>query len=389
MSEELVETTQVVNESVDTAPEAANDAEALSFDDLDNLTDGRSASEIMSEAKTESEEKTEEDKSESKDEGSGEEVEAKQEESEASEEQIEEIKKLIAKYGDEELEIAANAIFKHKVDGEEVDVELQELLNNYSGKISYDKKFQEFSEKKKEFEQFRNTYDKDIEDIYSVLNGFKEKMQSNDAMGALNYFASFAGMKPYEFKDSLVKAMAPEMMRISQLTPEQLSNERLQAENEYLLQQRESENVKFQEEQAIKELQTEIKQIQEAHGISDEDFATAYQELLESEYDGEINPTTVAEYYTHASAFSKAEEVLNIVDSNLVSNDELVESLQKVIVENPSFDNDDLIDIVQEVYGNFKKEASKSVSKKVGKAPAQKKQVNTQSSENYLDWDDL
>ena len=58
-------------------------------------------------------------------------------------------------------------------------------------------------------------------------------------------------------------------------------------------------------------------------------------------------------------------------------------------MENPSFDNDDLVDIVQEVYGNFKKEASKSVSKKVGQPPAQKKQINAQPKEEYLDWDDL
>lgn len=388
MSEEPVQV-QEVNESVETAPEAASNAEALSFDDLDNLTDGRSESELMSEAKAQNEESTEENKSESEAKGSGEEVEAKQEESEASEEQIEEIKKLIAKYGEEELEIAANAMFKHKVDGEEVDVELQELLNNYSGKISYDRKFQEFSTKKKEFEEFKNTYDKDIKDIYTVLNGFKDKMQNNDAMGALDYFASFAGMKPYEFRENLIRSVAPEVLRISQLSEEQLRNERLQAENDYLVQQKESENAKFQEEQALRELQNEIKQVQEAHSISDEDFQKSYQELLDSDYEGEINPSTVAEYYTHASAFSKAEEVLNVVDSNLISNDELVESLQKVIVENPDFDDNDLISIVEEVFGNFKKETSKSVSKKVGHLPAQKEQINAQSKENYVDWDDL
>tara|TARA_R100000951_G_C2652384_1_gene184797 strand:- start:2419 stop:3585 length:1167 start_codon:yes stop_codon:yes gene_type:complete len=388
MSEEISQP-QVINETVETAPEAVSDAEALSFDDLDNLTDGRSASEIMSEVKAENKKESEKNKSEPEVKSSGEEVKAESEESEASEEQIEEIKKLVAKYGEEELEIAANAIFKHKVNGEEVDVELQELLNNYSGKISYDKKFQEFSEQRKKFDEFRGKYDGDIKDIYAVLNGFKDKMQNKDPLGALDYFANFAGMKPYEFREGLVRAVAPEVARMSQLSSEQLQNERLQAENSYLSQQRESENAKFQEEHAVEELQLEINQIQEAHSISDEDFATAYSELLESEYEGEINPSVVAEYYTHASAFSKAEEVLNVIGSNLVDNDEIVESLQKVIVENPSFDNDDLVEIVQEVYGSFKKEASKSVSKKVGQPSAQKKQTNAQPKQNYTDWDDL
>ena len=55
----------------------------------------------------------------------------------------------MAKQGEEDLELAANTLFKQKIDGEEVDVDLQELLNNYSGKISYDKKFQELSDQKK------------------------------------------------------------------------------------------------------------------------------------------------------------------------------------------------------------------------------------------------
>ena len=52
MSEEVTQV-ETLNEQVETAPDAADNAEALSFDDLDNLTDGRSNEEIVSEAKKE------------------------------------------------------------------------------------------------------------------------------------------------------------------------------------------------------------------------------------------------------------------------------------------------------------------------------------------------
>lgn len=383
MSEEATNQVQEVNQEVDVSPDAHEDVGALSFDELDALTDSRSGEEVLSEAKKEISGK--ENKSEPKEESSGEEVEAKSEE---VEEKIEEIKKLIAKYGDEEMEVAANAIFKHKVDGEEIDVELQELLNNYSGKISYDKKFQEFSSEKKEFEGYKEDYDTQIKQINSYINDFAAKLKENDALGALEYFAQFSGMKPHDFRRELLSQLTPEIQRRSGLSSEQLQAEELQAQNEYLQQQQESAQTRSQEEQALKDLELEIANVQEAHGIEDEAFKNAYNELVDSEYEGDITPQAVAEYYAHSEAFSRADDVLSSIDPVLANQDQVVESLQKVIMENPSFDNNDLKEIVEEVYGDMLKQASKSVSKKA--VTPKKKETNTsRSKETYVDFDDL
>ena len=66
-------------------------------------------------------------------------------------------------------------MFKHKVDGEEVDVELQELLNNYREKLSYDKKFQELSDQKKEYEKDLNQYRSEMDEVNNYINNFAEK----------------------------------------------------------------------------------------------------------------------------------------------------------------------------------------------------------------------
>ena len=382
MSDEATNQVQEIQQEVDLAPEANESAQTLSFDELDALTDGRSGAEVLSEAKKEISGK--EDKSESKEESSGEEVEAKSEE---TEEKIEEIKKLIAKYGDEEMEIAANAIFKHKVDGEEVDVELQELLNNYSGKMSYDKKFQEFSSERKEFESEREDYSKQIDNINNYINSFADKLKNDDALGALAYFAEFSGMKPHEFKRELLSQLAPEVERLSMMSPEELKNEELLAQNEYLLKQQESAQEQAQKQQALKELEMEIADVQEAHSMSDEEFENAYQELLDSEYEGDINPQAVAEYYTHSVAFSRADDILSSISPQLADQDQVVESLQQVIMENPSFDNDDLKEIVEEVYGDMLEQASKTVSKKA--EPKKETKKESRSKETYIDFDDL
>lgn len=357
----------------------ASDAGALSFDELDSLTDDRSDENLAKELK---ETQGEKDKSQLENKSNG-------EEEEASEQEIEEaVKKLIARYGENELEIAANAIFKHKVDGEEVDVELQELLNNYSGKVSYDKKFQEFSTTKKDFEAYKSKYDKDIEQINRYINNFAEKFRGNDALGALEYFAEFTGMKPYEFRRELLAQIEPEVYRRSQMTQEQLLAEELHFQNEYLARQHEAVQQELKQQQAYSDLLSEIAEVQKAHGISDDVFEKSYLELAESDYEGTITPAAVASYYTNLQAYSRAEEILDLVDPTLANQDPVIDNLQQVIMENPSFDNNTLLEIVTEVYNDYLKGMSKSVSKK---APAQKKQETkpSQSKENYVDWDEI
>jgi hypothetical protein len=358
------------------------DAASLSFDDLEALTED-DYQEALNDQKAESKQKNE----------SQLETENSEEEGEISREEIqEEYKKLLAKYGEEELEIAANAVFTHKVDGEEVDVELQELLNNYSGKVSYDKKFQEFSTQRKEFEAYKTDYDRDIEAITTYVNNFRQKMSSDKPLEALDYFAEFSGMKPHEFRRQLLNAMIPEVNRVSTMSAEQYRNEYLKAENQYLLRKQESENAIRSQEQAGKELLGEIKHVQEAHNIPEEDFLNAFQELSESSYEGEMTPQAVAEYYMHSQAFSKADSILSQVNPNLVKDEKVVESFQNVIMENPDFDDNDLLEIVQEVYGNFKKETSQKVSNKIAKSSTKqvtKGRSNDVVVEDHIDWDDL
>lgn len=179
----------------------------------------------------------------------------------------------------------------------------------------------------------------------------------------------------------------PEMERINTMSPEELRSEELEAKNLYLQKEQESVQQRLQQEQAVMELQREIVSVQEALGISGDEFREAYNDLVEAEFEGEITPAIVGDYYSNLQAFSKAESILTQIDPVLGNDDGIVETLQNVILENPNFDNDDLIEIVQNVYGSVKNEASKSVSKKVSPKKQEKKAVSTK--QDYVDWDDL
>ena len=214
-------------------------------------------------------------------------------------------------------------------------------------------------------------------------------MKNGDPLGALTYFAEFSGMKPYEFRDALLNSLAPEIDRVRGLTPEEYRQEQLKHENTYLQQQKESEANNWKQEQAQWELKKEIANIQETHNIENAEFEKAYYALANSEYEGEINPTVVSEYILHNRAYDKAEHILGTVHSSLQKDSSIVDALQQEIMKYPDWTDDQLLEIVREVFGTKTKQISKSVSNKVNSVP--KKQVKQQEreKEQYLSFEDL
>lgn len=398
MSDEIATNVQTTFEEAATEQEVLDSTTGsqMSFDDLDALTSDKTSQELANEAKdfldkgAEKETKAEENKSNSgdKDKRKAEKEKIKKDE-DGEEEEIKEIKKLLGKYGDEESEIAADTKFSHKVDGEDVEVSLQDLLNNYSGKVSYDKKFQELSGSKKDYEQQLSQYKQEKDAVNKYIGKFAEIVQQGDALGAVTYLAEFAGRKPYEFRRELLEQIAPEIQRRNGLSPEEVQRESLIEENDYLEKLKESELNKRQQQQTQTDLQSRIDKIQEAQGISTDDFNQYYRELQENNYQGQITPEIVGEYAMHKNAYIKASNMVEEVIPSLGTNAEVIESIQTMIVENPGYGDDIYRELVQEAYGNIVKDSSKKVSKKVSDTKKAKAKAEPKAKEEWTSFDDF
>jgi len=387
MSEELSNSVQEINETVDVAPEAHENAEALSFDDLDAITDGRSASDLVKELNDQGTQKEPAEKNELSDQRTS--------DAETQQEIQEEIKKILARAGEEEMELDANTLFRHKVDGQDVDVNLQELLNNYSGKVSYDKKFQELNDERNNFEQEYGYYEENINELLDNTEAIEELMENNNYLGALEKFAEFSGMEPFQFKRELLAQLTPEMERRSLLSPEELRAEELAAQNEYLSRQAQLSEEQIMEQQEYEEVYAQVRAVQEQYGIEDADFRWCYDQLAEvaeqDGFEGEITVDHVAQYYYNVTAYQAAHDILNQTNPALISNAEVLDNLQQIIVDNPDFSEQDIVDIVNEVYGGIQKQASKNVSQKISNQnSSQPKKSNAKRDyEDYVDWEDF
>ena len=152
-----------------------------SFDDLDSMTSTKSDSEIMKEAIKDA--ASNDEPSEPK---HDEQIEAHKSNADKSddladdlvEEMVEEIKMLQGSRNDDAYEVPVDAMFKAKVDGEERDVSLQDLLKDFSGREKWEPAFNDLAQEKKEFKVEK-------EQIEGYVNTFRTKLEQGSKMDAL------------------------------------------------------------------------------------------------------------------------------------------------------------------------------------------------------------
>ena len=362
------------------------------FDEVEQLTstpEEKSDVELVKEAMEGKEEKEAPQgdavEAKSEEEKDGEIKEEKDPSEEIKEEEVkEEIKKILGKFGEENLEIPANAVFKHTVDGQEVEVPLQELLNNYSGKIPWDRKYTELSKEKKEYQE-------QVSAVNNYINGFRDIIQKGDMEGALSYFAEFAGQNPLEFKKALRESLSPKFEQYNKMSEDQRRLLDIQEENKFLKEKQESELKQRQAYQSQQEVELRLQKIQETHNMTQEDLEQNYKELAENFGGDKVTPEMIGEYHVRKSAYQKAEALLTSIDPIHVQNEVTLDNMANLILKYPDNNDQDWNAILEQAFGKKVKKSSKSevLTKKVSSSSGREASNSARADKNVLTFDDL
>lgn len=297
--------------------------------------------------------------------------------------------------GDSKPEIELDALKGYEVpvmiDGQEVKVPVQELINNYSGKQAWDKRFNELSNARKEFETEMNEVD-------GYLNQFAEHFEKGDVYKAMEQFASFANVPSYEMKHRMMAAFKDEFVRIAQMGPEKYNEEYLRAENEYLKQKEVQGQEKQRSEQAQRELTQKIEAIQNQYGISGEEYEAAsafLQERLSQDKDlaekFPLTPENIAGYVLRYNADLNTQSLLKEVDASLLDNNALIDTLTDISISNPQLSREDLKSMLVEQLQLAKKTqtSQRLVEKVEKKAVKQSTQKPSSGIKPLESWDDI
>jgi hypothetical protein len=324
--------------------ENADRGSSLSFDEIDSMLqkqeeDKNRASRAGKKAKSQekSDEKVvKEEKNESSKDLKSQESDKKQEHKPKKD--LQNSKRLSYLDGEAPGEINPSARFKHKVNGQDVEISLQELLNDFSGKTEWNKRFTDLDKERKAFKNERDVIEKYIQGFYDIA-------QKGDAIGAMEYLAQLGGLDPLTFKKQLRQQIMPDIEKWQSASEEQRRLAEIEEENAYLKRQRESEMSKSMQQQKQKQLEQELKQIQEVHKIDDEALVQYYDALASHYKPEEITPDLLVEYAKQSKAFDRAELLIKEVDESLLSNDKVVSNIVDLLLQD-SYQDEELLDII-------------------------------------------
>lgn len=254
---------------------------------------------------------------------------------------------------------------KHKIDGKEVEIDVKEavkkVLNDYSGYETVEKRFTALDKEKK-------MYYNEKQQIESYISEFGNRVKDGHILGGLEYFGQFAGLPPHVIKEQLIAALTPEIERRYGLDQRELENEYLKAELEYKSQLESEAKQRSQKQAAAAELEDKVNRLRETHGIDEESWAKAFNELDSTIPPGQpITPEMVA---AHATIKPQDNKVVQVAET-LVKKFELSDADKNVIVDTmkqyPNLSEKDVEELIKESLEiQAKQETEKKLAEKLG-----------------------
>jgi hypothetical protein len=238
-------------------------------------------------------------KKEEKEESEEEEGEAPLKENDPNEiKQNKESKKIRMRMADGELyNIDSDSTLKVKVDGELVDVPVQELLNNYSGKTAWDKKFTEIGKEKKVLETERNTLTKQKEQLLTHLNEalgpIKDK--NKNPLDSLLYLVEMSGEDPYAAYRRIMEANLDEISSLMDMTEVERELHFHKKKDELHSNVQKKRQDKLQKEQVFNQTVQKVDALRQSKNVTEDQFVDASEELEEIYKNSGLDANTITD----------------------------------------------------------------------------------------------
>ena len=284
------------------------------------------------------------------------------EEAEIKKEIERQVKKLKAKIGDSDLEIDEDALFDVKVSGKSERAALKDLINNYSGKVSWDKKFSELGNERNQFYKARDMANEKLKGIF----------EEQDPEMKLFKLAELTGKDPVEFYKGWHESSIKMLEDYYSMNEDQRRAKLLEAENKFhkskadkLESERKQEIERAQFQQKVSQLKAEAK-------VSDDEFeqsAAALKDIyknpeevkalgLPEQFSPEAVIVAIQKDKIYGSAASTAKELgIELAPAKLL------EFTDKAMVA--GFTAEEIPQMVKEIFGHLSQQSR--VQKKVEK----------------------
>lgn len=327
---------------------------ALTFDELDELTSKKAQKKEPKKDEKEKDLTSDDKKGKETKESKDSEPKDEDKKAEKAEKEAKELRKTIkAKLKDQEMDIDEEALVPVKVNGQTEYWTMKDLLAQQSGKVAYDKKFQEIdTERKKNTEVERK--------LQSVEQNIKAIFEEKDETIRMFKIAQVAGVDPIEFRNKFFNDNIKLLEKYYTMTDDERKADAKEYEARIHKHRADTLEQTIKAQQSQRELLTKIDQVRASHKISEQEFFDKFESFNEQVQSGKMDPQALdPEYIANAIQVDKvwapAAEKLDSLKLGLSTQDR--EKILIDVVTNAmklGIKSEDVGDIIDEVYGTGK-----------------------------------
>ena len=297
------------------------------------------------------------------------------------EEESSETKLLKILDGDKATEIKMDAKVSMKIDGKDVEMTMQEVINAASGNQAVDKRFSELSVDKNQFQVERSAFNVERDDLVGKIGQFSDAVKNNDAVGAITALAVLSGSNPVELRTNFKNLLLEQAKAYVEMTPEKQQAFDKEQEIEYHRQESDSLRSQNEAHNSSQELETSLLRFQAKNGVNDAALVALYDEAEAKSV--ELNSAEDFErFHSEQLIQTRSSTLLSSVDPSLSDDKEALSVVSDFINKNPDMSDEDVKDIIKKTLDDDDEPSAeeKSLNSKI--KDKQKKNLKGKQSDN-------
>lgn len=268
------------------------------------------------------------------------------------------------KNGDQEIDLRSDSQFEVTIDGQKQTVTAQDLVNEFSGKTSWNKKYSQLDTERKQFETNKQELESGVQTWSNLAK--------TDHIAAIEYACEISGMDSRAFIKGIRDQFKQAFEEYAELSPEQRKERELSDERDYYKSKAEKNEADRFKQREQADLDKRVKATQAQYNLEPSRYVSRYEELRTLHAQGlikdEITPELVGVFHKEMEERQLVTEIINETSPELEDKTAASKQLKELWDKDPSLTAQDIRHIAAQVYGS---DAAKRLAKKVKKSNPQ------------------
>lgn len=182
----------------------------------------------------------------------------------------------------ETFSLDSNSLVSTPVNGKNEKVSIQELKNNYAGKVAYDKKFNEINLKEQTIKRSEAQFQEQLthhRNVAAKIKGIIDNPEANPKE-AFKIFLDENDIDSYDLMERMFKSDLTDLANVLNMEPAERKAYFLEKKNSHLLDKSKKRDEQISNQQKIKIYADKVNALRNSNGVSEAQYMDALEDLV-------------------------------------------------------------------------------------------------------------